>query len=123
MKTEQEIFDISYLHVMKQGRPSGAVIPDSVGFNCEYRAADGAQCAAGVFITRYHPIMEGKNFRDVVNVYADCIDPDAVAHCALVLDLQRAHDNAALHDGFLDKFSEQAAAIAKARWLTVPRAD
>src|SRR5712692_9130291 len=98
MKTAQEIFNISYLHVVRQGKPSfvianlgGNTISDNI--SCRYRGNEGLQCAAAPFVVNYTPECE-LPFCSLLAIHPDVLDPDAIPHGLLIEKLQGAHDNA-----------------------------
>jgi hypothetical protein len=132
--SKQDVFNKSVLHVLKQGKPSGQFIQDKdcPRFQCEYRAADGSQCAAGPFIVNYSPDMENKTFRRLAEGYASNLEPDAREHSWLVAALQDAHDGAAQDEVnagvtqingepvFLNSFKEAVREIARQHQLELP---
>lgn len=81
--TAQEIFNQSYLGVLRQGRTSYGPI------GCRYRRPDGCKCAAGQVIpdNEYKEDMEGQRFGRI-------FDRTSIEemHSGLIEDLQFYHD-------------------------------
>ncbi len=85
--TKQEVFDIVFKHLLKQGRKS---MGDHNGIDkCLYRSPDGAKCAAGALIPDecYTPKMEGLPWASLV---FDAKVPER--HSDLISSLQFVHD-------------------------------
>ncbi len=115
--TEQEIFNIVWLAMKKQGRRSinrrSSQIPGS-DCRCMYRGPGGLKCAVGCLLTdeEYDPEMEGKA------VYEIELPKRLKPHARLLSLLQASHDGAFLD--FWLEFSTCARAFAEEFGLTVP---
>ena len=89
----QELLEISYGHVIKQGEPSY----DALKRECRYKFGD-LGCAAAPFIKEYIPDMENIGWTLLAEEYPVRLNPLAVKHAEFVSGvLQRAHDRAAIH--------------------------
>lgn len=124
--TAQEIFDTVARHLIEQGRRA----IESYEGNCAYRGVGGTKCAVGVLIPddQYTPQIEGASVA-FVNLGRDAgakLAPARAAlkqvltdlgllpdHTALLIDLQRAHDNA---EDF-SRIKAQLRAVARAHNL------
>jgi hypothetical protein len=90
--TQQEYFDKTVQHLIKQGRRAAD------GNGCKYRLKDGAEmlmCAAGVHIpdSMYSPNMEGNSIEAACEMFPDLrsIFHDSIR--TLSTSLQLAHDD------------------------------
>lgn len=99
MISKQETFDTVARHLFKQGRRAVKGDPDGRSM-CMYRAPDGSSCAAGCLIPdeEYDPAFDvpAKNFSGS-GVCATHVRPYFESKgfdMFLLVDLQRAHDNA-----------------------------
>ena len=91
----QELLEVSYRHVVKQGKPSY----DASEKECLYKFGD-LGCAAAPFIKEYIPDMENIGWTLLAEEYPVRLNPLAVKHAEFVSGvLQRAHDRAAVHAG------------------------
>ena len=103
--SDQELFDFIVGRVIAQGEPS------VLNGTCQYRAPGGLKCAVGHIIpdSLYRKSMEGANLTHIVN-------KDLGLTCYhMLLDLQKAHDNAGdAHDNddFVADFTNRAKDVA-----------
>ncbi|MFA9261743.1 MAG: hypothetical protein ACEQSB_00085 [Undibacterium sp.] len=116
MRTDQQLFDIMYLGVLKQGKPS----VNNGG--CQYRGPNGLKCAAGMLIADRDYILEieGEDAKVARERGALKIKKSQVE---LALKMQIAHDkNSSFYSNFrwLKNFKKQAKAVAKKFGLVVP---
>ena len=109
--TPQEIFNISYTHVIKQGAPA----KDSIG-NCRYRTEDGLCCAAAPFVR-----PKDRNNRKIWEALVRYHGYSA-KNKYLIRALQKAHDNAASSDDslFLEIYKKKAKNVADEFSLKIP---
>lgn len=109
--TRQEMFDMAYCGVMRQGGPS--VDPDNR--QCLYRAPGGKKCAAGWLIPdeAYSEAMEGVPI-EPVHLVAMGLPKETEMYRTFVREMQRAHDVASWQKGqeFLDAFTTLMRAVA-----------
>lgn len=96
MMTNQEIFDKSVSHLLKQGAKSKS------GIMCKYRASDGRMCAVGVLIKDefYDPQIESETVRNELVRNAFKLSGVSVRGMASTLlgDLQELHDETEVED-------------------------
>lgn len=92
--TDQEVFTFVVTKLFEQRVPALADGED--GFVCRYRGANGVKCAVGLLIPDaiYTPAMEGMPVGELARVY-DL--PVIESHAELLIDLQEAHDGAAIN--------------------------
>lgn len=112
--TEQDIFDIVYPAMIKQGKPA----IDEKG-NCKYRAPDGSKCAVGHLLEddEYNPEIEGNSVEEAG--IAHLIPDRLLPHVQFLVDLQHAHD--VMVDGNNKRdFRETSAWIVSERDLKYP---
>lgn len=112
-ETKQELFDISYKHVMEQGKPS---VDRSLG--CWYRY-HGLSCGAAPFIKEYDEGMEGYSWEEVAWAYPENLDARAVEFSGFVESLQSAHDEASTRQDFMDAYRLGMRNIAQKHGLTM----
>jgi len=108
----QEAFDTVWNGMIAQGKPS----INGQGC-CMYRGPDGAKCAAGMLIPdeEYSSAFEGK-----LAMYVPYVQENLPIE--LVLDMQKAHDSAALRmPAFMAYFQKYMRAVAVKHGLTVPK--
>lgn len=94
---QQQLLDISFKHILKQGGPS---MGGEEGTVCMYRGDNGAGCAAAPFITKYDPQMERKTIYSVEEFVKEhpergALDSRVSPNITFVAQLQQAHDNSA----------------------------
>lgn len=87
----QTLFNTSYAHILKQGKPS--VKGEGDDAFCVYRGDNGCSCAAAPFIKNYKPEMERHQFLKLSEDFYDDLDPVAVQCAHFVNQLQYAHDD------------------------------
>jgi hypothetical protein len=134
----QEIFDLAYVGVMKQGRSSVAELVPGVGPTCAYMSEDGeARCAAGHVLAK---VLEGEtelfDQSDVaihsllceLGLYSHAYDaPVDIPEIQLMTAMQKAHDNAHgewIRGGdFCEEYSSRMQNIAELFEVEVPQLD
>lgn len=128
--TLQEAFDKSYLHLVKQGKPAiDHTIGGELGSGrCRYRAPDGSKCAIGCLIPDelYRPDLEGSNIQYLHHHHcggdiSELLGLRDQSSLSFLSHLQLIHDDlGAASDDFVEKWKEQAGALALSHGLTVP---
>jgi len=98
----QELFDISYNHIIKQGFPS---VNDKD--ECLYRGYDGIMCAAGVFLSD-DEVVEGRPWLNLIEGRGD--EPNGKD--LFIKELQNCHDINAIEDNFIDLYKESMRELA-----------
>lgn len=90
--TDQEIFETSATHLLKQGRRSlnNFSLPD-VSWVCAYRGRSGLKCAIGILIPddKYRASMENMDVRELFTKF----DPGFYGKLSLLSTLQQIHDS------------------------------
>jgi len=99
--TSQEMFDVSTVHMIRQGRRA---VSEDVGGTCLYRTEDGLKCAVGILIpdSEYEPWMDTAG--SILEVLKTAQRENRMTpvlsglqeHSQLLIRLQEAHDHAAL---------------------------
>ena len=120
MGIKQDLLDISYKHIIKQGRPS---ITDT-GF-CRYSDGNGGGCGAWPFITTYSPDMENLGWTQVVSRFPSSLDERAVEDSIFVQTLQEMHDKAAqsinrMGQGFIENYKHRVELFVEKHGLVIP---
>jgi len=95
------MFDVSTVHMIRQGRRA---VSEGLGGTCLYRTKDGLKCAVGILI----PDFEYERWMDTAGSILEVLrkahrdnlmTPMLIGfqeHAQLLIQLQEAHDNAAL---------------------------
>lgn len=107
----QEIFDTVARHLFTQGKRATDFEQSYNRTVCRYRTSDGLKCAAGCLIPddKYDPKMEGWAINgEKVRTY---LPQFVIDNIWLVVDLQRAHDEAA-DDRFIPNVTTALKSIA-----------
>jgi len=91
LRTMQEIFDISSVHLLRQKKMSTLINPTSHNPFCAYRGENGLTCALGCLISDedYRPEMEGRGVSVPIVYEALHTDCDE----SFLMDLQGCHDD------------------------------
>ena len=112
-RTPQEIFDIAYRHFVRDNQPRS----EADNGDCEYRGANGARCAVGLFIEDkdYNTEMEGKELENMRQLLPDDYFGDD-ANLRLLAQLQYAHDGAMSASHHTDRIKT----VALSNGLTIP---
>lgn len=121
INTLQDIFDVVYEGIVKQGEPGKA--PGSVA--CSYRH-NGLKCAFGQLLPDdyYTPDLEDMNPQEIMRRPVPSNWSPAL-WCAtqavnLVADLLRAHDHSASTENFVASFKRRMHALADKLSLEIP---
>lgn len=122
MYTKQSLFDTVAKALLAQGGPAYNT-PKAI---CMYRTPEGRKCAAGHIIpdALYRPELEGRAIETLLSpTRYDLITltlPEVPSELVTFLrDLQRAHDSsiarieAPTHDGWLARWKQEMASLAK----------
>lgn len=92
MKTEQEIFNIVSMHLLKQGEKSCYVC----GAACVYLNDNGLKCAIGCLIPKsaYKSSIEELDIYDLFNLFPEVMEAAELdeGYTDLLNDLQHTHD-------------------------------
>jgi len=117
----QYLFNKSYFHIVKQGKPSVKQVPGAIDL-CVYKSEEGCGCAASPFIETYYPEMETLTFAQLTHRFTICLDPIAVDNLSLVMELQWAHDKAAHQskETFVPSYKARMVQLALKWGLSIP---
>lgn len=120
--TPQEILDISYIGLMKQGAKSTAN-----NGSCRYRGTKGTKCGVGFLLSdkagkAFDRLTYNSAIDFAVQSKSKYVEGWMLNNNSLLSDIQAAHDNAFSYD-FRDCIAEEYHKIATKHNLTLPNVD
>lgn len=123
--TAQEVFDTSYLRVVKQEEPS----IDNLGY-CKYYKKSHEdkilKCGVGILMNDKEAkslecTFRGKPIGTILGCYSPKVQPWMITHRFLLKGIQKAHDNSTIVGDFITNFMRRMAEVALDHNLTIPR--
>lgn len=127
MRTKQELFNLAYIGVVTQGRPSATALYWNAQVQCKYRL-DDACCAVGHMLVDYSEEMENLPIGMVPDL-EHYLPEIRVYPFSFFSELQEIHDDAATdvlssegfdNEKFLERFKAHMSRYALDNDLEVP---